>query len=352
MYVSRAHRPRPLGLQRTGAVPALRNIVRDLMLPNMELPWVVPAFLAVRRAHRLQAADAIVTSSPPAWSHLVGYLATRLLGIPWIVDFRDQWCGNPVYSFGRWQQRLDQRLERTWLGAAQAIVTATPTITAHYSRLTSRTDVRTITNGYDAEDFQNLESAYPERFTVTYVGTLGHGYDPRPFLTAWRGFLSRRGLDGTHALCRFVGHNSRIDFEGEVAGDDLLRGSVCFHDFVGHSEALSTMAHASVLLILLSDDGMALTAKLFEYLGARKPILAVTPPGALAEFLAVRRLGSAFRPEDQEGIISELERLYDRHLQNELGAGADPLDLSVFERRHLTKALAELLNEVAGRSRD
>jgi glycosyltransferase involved in cell wall biosynthesis len=349
MYFSRAQRPGPLQPSRSGGLSKLRSAARDLLLPNLELPWVAPAFLAVRRAHRLWPADAILTSSPPAWAHLVGYLAKRLLGIPWVVDFRDQWAGNPVYSFGKWQQGLERRLERTWLGAADAIVTATPSVTAHYSQKTRRHDVRTITNGYDAEDFRGLENVYPKRFTVTYVGTLGHSYNPMSFLNSWRGFLSRRGLDGAHAVCRFVGHSSRIDFEREVSGDDLLRGTVHFQGFVPHAEALSEMASASVLLLLLSDDRLTLTAKLFEYLGARKPILAVIPSGGLADLLAARRLGSAFRPEDHEGIISELERLYDRHVQNDLGSSVDPLDLAHFERRHLTGALAKLLDEVVGR---
>lgn len=352
MYFSRAHRPQPLQSPRSGALRVLRGRIRNLILPYFEVPWVVPAFLAVRRAHRREPADAILTTSPPAWAHLVGYLAKRLLGIPWVMDFRDQWCGHPVYTFNGWQQRLDQKFEGAWVATADVIVTATPGITAHYGRIAGRSDVHTITNGYDAEDFRGIESVYPERFTVAYVGTLGHDYNPLPFLGAWREFLSRRRLDGAQALCRFVGHRSRIDFDRELAGDELLRGSVRFEDFVGHAEALREMAEASVLLLLLSHDGMALTTKLFEYLGAGKPILAVAPPGALSDFLAERHLGAAFRPEDRGGIVLELERLYDRHAQGTLGSLEEPRELALFERRRLTAALADMLDELTGRSRD
>jgi glycosyltransferase involved in cell wall biosynthesis len=261
------------------------------------------------------------------------------------MDFRDQWADNPVYAFSTWRRHgaLDRRLERSWLSAADAVVTATPAMAAHYARISGRADVETITNGYDAEDFRALERASPTRFTVTYVGTLGPGYDPRPFLAAWRMFLVRRGLDESYASCRFVGHRSRMDFTTAISGDDLLRRTVSFEDFVSHGEALRAMVQASVLLLLLRHD--ALTSKLFEYLGAAKPILAVAPPGELRAFLAQRSLGASFGPEDQGGIVAELERLYDRR-------GADPEPpraIEEFERRRLTETLAGVLDGVAAR---
>ena len=353
-YFSPAQRPHQSQSRGMGALPGLKAWIRNRILPYLEVPWVVPAFLAVRRTHRQEAADAVLTSSPPGWAHLVGYLAKRLLGIPWVMDFRDQWAGNPVYAFSKWRRHegLDRRLESAWLATADAIVTATPAITAHYSRITGRSDIKTITNGYDTEDFLCVESVYPERFTVTYVGTLGPGNNPAPFLAAWREFLSRRRIDEAHAACRFVGHRSRMDFEGAVAGDDVLRRTVHFENFVCHGQALGEMARASVLLILLSHDSTALTSKLFEYLGAGKPILAIAPPGELSGFLTQRRLGAAFRAEDQGGIVSELERLYDRHEKGLLSGLDERRELAPFERRRLTGTLAEVLNQVTRTARD
>lgn len=352
IYLSPARAPQPFRATVPGAPVGLRRRGVSWTLRYLELPWVVPAFFAVRRAHRVSPADAVLTTSPPGWAHLVGYLAKRLLGIPWVMDFRDQWCARAPVPIRGGASRLERRLELACVSTADAVATATPEISAHYGGLRGRDDVLTITNGYDAEDFRGPNAAYPACFTVCYVGTLGHEYDPTGFLTAWREFLARRRLDAHGASCRFVGHSSRIDFERGIGVDEPLRSSVRFFGFVDHARARREMEGASVLLVLLNHDRVALTAKLFEYVGARKPILAVAPEGALTAFVRQRGLGWAARPDDRPGIVAALERLHDLHLRGALDSVVRSRgDTGCFERRPLTASLSQLLERAAKASR-
>jgi hypothetical protein len=148
-----------------------------------------------------------------------------------------------------------------------------------------------------------------------------------------------------------------LHFAGRRTGqqDELLNqldGLPCRvvrQPYVDHDAALRLMQSANGLLLLLSDVPDAdrvVPAKLFEYLAIRKPILAIVPPGEVTELLQDCPLGCVHSPSDIAGLARRLADEIERH---RLGVPVTPglWDAARFERRQLTRQLAELLNQVA-----
>src|SRR5262249_22224648 len=149
-------------------------------------------------------------------------------------------------------------------------------------------DVRafTISNGFDravvdgASD--ELASVDPDRFSLVYTGLLAidvdepvlhRGKDARTFLDAVS-LLLTQDPDFARRL-ELVVAGPVSDSEGEVLTRGELRKVVRQLGLLPRARALG-LQQASDGLLLIPGGAGATTAKVFEYLAARKPIFAVT----------------------------------------------------------------------------
>ena len=87
--------------------------------------------------------------------------------------------------------------------------------------------------------------------------------------------------------------------------------------YAPHRRALELQRDSEALLLLIPEaDGRGrgvLSGKVFEYLAAERPILAVVPPdGAAAELIRETGAGVVVAPDDIDGIERELRALRDR----------------------------------------
>lgn len=209
-----------------------------------------------------------------------------------------------------------------------------------------------IYNGYDPNDFLSPGPAAWEAdrpYRLAYVGTLWNLASLAPLVSAV-GELSRSRPDLAARLeIIFAGRRT----QPQQAYVDALKAFPCRiveHPFLGHAEAISLMRRADGLLILLSDlpgAGRIVSAKLFESMAARKPILAISPRGELWDLMAEYPASHCFLPKDSTGIAECLaEEISHRPA---LRNGALSLwDASRFDRRVQAGELARFLDGLAG----
>ena len=189
---------------------------------------------------------------------------------------------------------------------ADAIVTVSDAIAAEMRGRDPRGPVATIANGSDFDDFDGLEyHSGSDRFRITHTGSFFGKRDPRPFLTA----LAR--VDGV--VARFVGDFRSTDREWSEKILDRME----LIPYAPHRRALELQRDSEALLLLIPEAGGrgkgVLSGKVFEYLAAERPILAVVPPdGAAAELLRASGAGVVVAPDDVDGIARELEAMRDR----------------------------------------
>ena len=70
------------------------------------------------------------------------------------------------------------------------------------------------------------------------------------------------------------------------------------------------LAASHVLVVIQPDTTLQLPAKLYEYFGLRRPILALADDGAVARIVRDGAFGLVVSPTDVDGIATALTHLY------------------------------------------
>jgi glycosyltransferase involved in cell wall biosynthesis len=299
---------------------------RRLLVPDAAVIWNATAIPAARRIAREHDIDVVLTTSPPGSVHFVGAALARSGRARWVADLRD--------SVGRHSQRRhdirgEQRLAQLVAKRASAVVCASEAI-AEEMRVEGAGDrVHMIGNGADFDEFDGLEYHASSSFRITHTGSFFGARDPQPFLEA----LSR--VEGD-VVARFVGDFRKRDREYAESLD--LAERIELIPYLPRREALALQRNSEALLLLIPHAGGrgrgVLSGKVFEYLAADRPILALVPPGGeAARLLQETATGTVVDPVDIEGTVGALQEMVDRHAAGDLAAST----ISPQARRRLSR---------------
>jgi len=313
-------------------------------VPDARMAWRGPAVRLGAQILKQNDISIILSSAPPYTTHLIARKLARMTGLPWVADFRDSWIGWVSAPQWRpiWARRLEERMERTVLSEADRILSVSRGVQEDLlSRHPHLRDQRwlLLANGYDSEDFVGVPAmAKSERFTLTYTGSLYGRRNPAPLLQALQGMepeLAQR------FLVRIVG---RVD-EAILA---TIRGSSvrdCFEHipYVDHRSSIAYLLASDAALLIIDDAAETrgiVTGKVYEYIGAGLPILALAPEGDAAELIRQNHLGLVGSPVDGPALQAALLRLLaERSKVRQRAESAEK-----FDRRNLTGQLAHILN--------
>jgi glycosyltransferase involved in cell wall biosynthesis len=321
---------------------------RRLLLPDENVGWLVGALPAARRIVRREGIDVVITTSPPTSVHMIGAHLRRHTGVRWIADLRDSIVAKSDRHYERALVRLkekaNRRLARTIARRADAIVCVTPTIAREMTALGARGETLVIPNGADFDDFACIEYEPGKRFRITHTGNFFGKRDPRPFLSA----LAQIDAPIT---ARFIGEfrtADRLWAESLGLGERLELTS-----FQPHAQAIASQRNSEALLLLIPYSGGRGTdvtsGKIYEYLAARRPIIAAVPPqGAAAELVREAGAGLVVPPDDSDAIRSALEALVERWRKGTLGdVELSPDLVRSIDRKERMREIAELIEKIA-----
>ena len=347
-----------------GLLDRLHHLLRRFLRHYVEVPdsYNLWAWRAARVAAALRAErriDLVYTTLPPFSAAWVGYRLRRA-GLPWVADYRDLWTGDVLREWlPGWRTRLERRIERRMIGKADAIITVSEQKTDYVRRLIGGPVARwsTITNGYDVEEFAGLQRTRKPDGTITFVFT-------------GRLFKNRCGYAFCEALGELKRENPtlaapvRVHFLGGVSpeirarfdriiGEHGLDGQFFFPGDIPYAEAKQAQIDADYLLLIVdtgaTSDGV-IPGKLFEYVAARRPIFALTDPGATASIIRDGKLGWVVDAEDTAGCKKLLAEVLAQEVPAVLAP--DETYLQQFDRRRLTARLAELFDAVVDDTHD
>jgi glycosyltransferase involved in cell wall biosynthesis len=335
------------GLERIGVQARLAG--RRLLVPDENVSWNLTAIPAAIRIVKREGIDVVLTTSPPSSVHLIGAAVKRATGKPWVADLRDSIVAHPHRRaeslLVRAKEQSEHGVARLVARSADAIVAVSDAIADEIRARDPRGTVVTIANGSDFDDFAGLEHRTSDRFRITHTGSFFGKRDPRPFLTA----LAQSGLDDV--VARFLGDFRSSDREWAEAQN--LGDRLELIPYAPRRRSLELQRDSEALLLLVPEAGGrgkgVLSGKVFEYLAADRPILAVVPPeGAAAELIRSSGAGVVVAPDDVEGMAAALRELHERWRAGSLDAPA----LSEEWRRKVARQtrveeLARLLERVA-----
>ena len=246
-----------------------------LAYPDDTMGWARFAINAIRKIDG--PIDAILSTAPPITTHVIAREARSILKCPSIADFRDLWATNlddpngaPFADDGSPPgEAMAERSRRSGYGFASL----------GRSPAGSYPDkpVHVITNGFDPDDFAGCPVRRSSYFSISYTGQLYAGRRDPTALFEVIHELIKESIMARERL--------RINFYGPIEPWTQpliecydLQGVVQLHGLIERSEALQRQQESQLLLLLgwanPQETGQH-TGKLFEYFGARRPILAV-----------------------------------------------------------------------------
>jgi glycosyltransferase involved in cell wall biosynthesis len=320
---------------------------RRLLVPDENVSWNLTAIPAAIRIVKQEGIDVVLTTSPPSSVHLIGAAVKKATGIPWVADLRDSLVANPhrrAESLAvRAKEQGEHAVARLVARNADAIVAVSEAIGDELREREPRGRVHHISNGSDFDDFAGLDYTRGSRFRITHTGSFFGKRDPRPFLTA----LER--VDDV--VARFVGDFRAADREWAEPLD--LGDRLELIPYAPRRHALELQRDSEALLLLIPEAGGrgrgVLSGKVFEYLAAERPILAVVPPdGAAAQLLRETGAGIVVAPDDVDGMARELAALRDAWRAGTLdGAPLSDEWRRKLSRRTRVEELARVLESLA-----
>lgn len=313
-----------------------------LFVPDNKIGWFPFAVREGLRLLRDTPCHLIYSTAPPYTAHLVGAWLQRKTGLPLVLDYRDDWVGNPRHHYPtRMHERLSATLERWAMRQARAAFTINEPIRTSLARRNPRTPVHLLPQGFDPADFDVSPAAKPEgKMRLVYSGIFYDAQTPDFFLRALAEVLARQPALREDVEALFVG---LVPDQSRQLADELgLANVVSYAGYVDHRDAVAYLKSADVLWMTIGRrpgaEGIS-TSKLFEYFGAKKPILALVPGGAARDALAEHGAATVVAPDDVSGIAEALLRLFAQWKQKRLPE-PNTAYLATFDRRRLTAQLA------------
>lgn len=318
----------------------------NLFIPDARVLWVKPSVAFLKDYIAKYGIKTVITTGPPHSLHLIGLQLKKELGIKWVADFRDPWTTigyHKELKLGKAAANKHKEMEHEVLNTSDHVIVTSPTTKKEFEAITTR-HVTVITNGYDVE---NIGRQTPdEKFTLAHIGS----------------FLSERNpLALWQALQELISENEdfnkafQLKLIGAVSAEVLasinssgLSGFVNNMGYVSHSTALAEQRKSQVLLLVeidSEDTKCIIPGKLFEYMAAERPILAIGPNGAdFAEIMKATNTGVFATYSEKDRIKDTLLGYFNKYTDGKLKANA--IGLQRYSRKNLTAKLAELLKQL------
>lgn len=318
-------------------------------IPDARCFWKMTAVPAGKRLLKTEKFDVILSSAPPYTTHLIGLALARYSGVPWIADFRDSWVGWLSTPQRWWMPRkIDLIMEKLVLRSANQITHVSKGVKedllSRHPEI-SEAKWRFLPNGYDQADFDGLNDLPPENhFVITYTGSLYGHRNPNVFLKGLQELLQDHPDSANHIKVRFVGRVDPKFLEAFQAFGNMIEHI----PYVTHQESIRYLLRSHVLLLIIDNAPASksiITGKLYEYIGARRPILALAPDGEAAELIRELEAGEVLDVDNVTGVKESCINFYYQWRQGILFKQESPI-LHEYQRNKLTKKLIKIFESV------
>ena len=316
----------------------------NFFVPDARIFWVKPSVEFLSDYISKHHIGTIITTGPPHSVHLIGMQLKAKHQLRWLADFRDPWTNIGYHKNLNLTQKIQQKhvqLERQVLNTSDYIIVTSSQTKQLFSKITQQ-PIFVITNGFDDEIV--APTPLDSNFTLTHIGALLEQRNP---LLLWE-VLYELVEENTEFKANFelvlVGETSHAVLQSiRSAGlDSFLRNK----GSVTHLEAVEHQQKSQVLLLLEANTNEAsyiIPGKLFEYLNANRPIVAIGPKNSdVQTILKDTNTGFYFNYKDKNALKTHLLTLFDAYLKHTLSVS--PKNIHLYSRKSCTTQLAEVLN--------
>ena len=256
-----------------------QKVLRPMKHPTN---WSGNVKRSLTRLADLKNIDAIwATYCPNANLYLARYFSKKIR-VPWVADFRDEpgQFGTPEDIRYRFMVYRMIAAQRRLIKSAAAITTVTKglsdTLKDRYQR-----EVHVIMNGFDPEDTAKEEKIICSKFTLVHTGELYPQRSPKPIFDALAMLIKKGEIATSDISIKFYGQDYILTENNDFFLPHLLK-NYPFSEIVTSYQRVSRkecdeICRSSTILLLIRESGKGfIPSKLFSYLAARRPILALS----------------------------------------------------------------------------
>ena len=300
----------------------IKNRILYLLCGN--IGWFFPAVKKGLELIKSFKPNIILATSPHHISQLVAYKLSKNSRIPFISHLRDPWTIDPHFSKIRLTYVIGKLYEKRIFSSASAIIVVSEGFADFYARLSGR-PVYVIHNGFDPEDFpSDVEIA--NIFTLVFAGSIYRGTrDVTPLLSALRNLARKCILKKFPIQIKLFLPNDDMEIIiPQLNGYPEVKDFFKLYPWTSHSVVVQEELKATSLLLPLEFNQSGwyfYSGKLFEYMGARRPILCIGSKynlaGKLIEKLGIGR-NCETAEEVEEFLLNALKSFYHEHKKEEI----------------------------------
>jgi len=270
--------------------------------------------------------DNLLTWSQYHSTSLVGLRIKEKMGkdIKWAAYFGDPWHLNPYVPLKGIAKKLNLRLQDKVFESADFLLFPTKEManfaTKGYGNgITAK--CRILPHTFDPNLYPTHVSSNAPKDTVLfkYIGQFYGARKPEIILQGILTLLKRRPDLAKILKVEFVGSNIPHNTPIELV-DDLPKGLLVYKQQVRYIESLKEMLSADCLISLdaPASNNIFMSGKLSDYIGAKKPLVAITNEGTTAN-LVLSYGGWVANPEKSEEVADALEKAI-AHVRGNRGA--------------------------------
>lgn len=330
--------PEDLSIHRTN-VSNINKLIKD---PSIK--WLYPLFSGIKKIIEKEKPNLLFATGDPFFPLLVAPFVKRFYGVEYIIDLRDPWklAARENTFKARLRRPLNNLLEPIVINNAKKVIVVSEIMAQQYRDAYPKreaTDFIVIPNGFDPDDFDPIPAVTFKEFTIVYAGKFlaeSSFRNPIYFLQALK-ILQKRNL----RICfKHIGQmNSHlVNLVDEIGLVDQFEsvGQLSYYD------TISYMKGANALLLIGSGAETEQTGKIFDYLGCKRPILALaSKKGGIADVVNDLDEITLMENEDPIKIADAIYKIY----LTQSNLPIERANISKYLRRNLTSELSEVFNQ-------
>jgi len=323
-----------------------RHYQEMVQYPDAEKGWKPFAVETSDELLQKEHVDAILSSSSPVTAHIIAKELKEKHKIPWVADFRDLWTQNHNYQYSALRKLFEKRLELETLSTADALVTVSQQWAEKLGGLHKR-EVYAITNGFDPDEMSKEEADLTPKFTITCTGQIYTRQDPSKLLIALKHLLSHNIIDPKDIEVRFYGPEDRM--LTKKIEEYQLSAIVKQYGTVSREVSFEKQRESQLLLLFKWEDPQERgwhSGKIFEYLSAKRPILATGgAEDVITELL--NQTSAGIEAKTVEDAEKTLEKLYKEFkAQGRLDYKGREEEIKKYSYREMAKKFQNILNTI------
>lgn len=315
----------------------------NFFIPDARKYWVKPSVKFLSEVLDNEKIETIITTGPPHSVHLIGQQLKAEKDLRWLADFRDPWTSigyHKKLKLTTSSQKKHKELERSVLNHADEIIVTSPATQKEFERITER-PIAVITNGHDS-DYKG--GAHLDKdFTISHIGSLLSDRNPKNLWKILSQIAAENPVFRTDLQLEFMGVVSKDVMDSlyrfELGPYIKMRG------YGSHAEAQRRQQRSQVLLLVEIDSEETkgiIPGKLFEYMAAQRPILALGPKDWEAgKIITETRSGAVYDYRSHDDLKNIVLDWYGAFKKGNLTSTAK--NIEKYSRKTLTEQLAKLL---------